>query len=446
MSASDNASDVAERKKLQAELADAKTDLDDHYYSHSMDVREQALDDEAQAYEESLNNYTEKLRDTLDEATSNMELFMQSVTNSVMINADTVKNEYVNTGVVLDEALVSPWNKAIEQMKGFEKDGLSMMNAWTTEEGFFGKFETNATNQLKSPWSAGTDAANAFKNNVKTAMEEVVRQVKSNVATAKTSLSSLYQDIKTTNVKASDDGGNGGNNTGRNNNNSDNNSTYIKGENVKQLQKFLNEGFGTGLSTDGVYGPATKEAVAKAQQTMKSSLGNWVAVNGKYDSDTIGALKSYWSDKASKDRSRREWWDRWKTQLPAAMYAKGTTGTKKDQFAITDESWIGEEITLAAGKNGQLQYLKKGSAVMPADISANLIEWGKLNPNMMMGDNIVKPIVTNVETKNQALNINFDALVKADNITNDVLPEVEKMVSKQLDAFTRKLNYAIKRL
>ena len=108
--------------------------MNDTYYSHAKDQQSQALDDEAQAYEESLNNYIEKLRDTLDEATSNMELFMQSVTNSVMINAETVKNEYVNTGVVLDEALVSPWDAAIEKMKGFEKDGLSMMNALTTEE------------------------------------------------------------------------------------------------------------------------------------------------------------------------------------------------------------------------------------------------------------------------------------------------------------------------
>lgn len=429
LSASDNASDVAERRKLQAELADAKMDLEDHYYDHAKDQQSQALDDEAQAYEESLNNYIEKLRDTLDEATSNMELFMESVTNSVMINAETVKNEYVNTGVVLDEALVSPWNKAIEQMKGFEKDGLSMMNAWTTEEGFFGKFKTNATNQLKSPWSAGTNAANAFKNDVKIAMENVVSTVKSNVADAKKELSSLYEDIQDTDVGGSGNGGNGGNGDNDDNDKKSMHRSGVAGSDFTEHALGLNS---QGLGNEVV----TIDGVKYLKRVKKNSK------TGK-----VTTLYHKLSDLKTINSSGVTYYHGTSKTPNYLYYAKGTTGTKKDQWAVTDESWIGEEITLAAGKNGQLQYLKKGSAVMPADISANLIEWGKLNPNMMNmpnaggGVNIVSNAINKPE-----LNLSFDSLVHVDNCSQDTLKDLEKMVDTKINQFSRNLNYALKRL
>ena len=130
-----------------------------------------------------------------------------------------------------------------------------------------------------------------------------------------------------------------------------------------------------------------------------------------------------------------------------ALYAKGTTGTQKDQWAITDESWIGEEITLAAGKNGQLQYLKKGSAVMPADISANLIEWGKLNPNMMNMPNAGGDVnIINNAVNKPELNLSFDSLVHVDNCSQDTLKDLEKMVDTKINQFSRNLNYALKRV
>ena len=129
-----------------------------------------------------------------------------------------------------------------------------------------------------------------------------------------------------------------------------------------------------------------------------------------------------------------------------SYYAKGTLGTKKDEWAITDESWIGEEITLAAGKNGQLQYLKKGSAVMPADISANLVEWGKLDPNMM---NLTNP-TANINMINNAVsrpefNLTFDSLVHVDHCDEGTLKNLEKMVDTKINDFSKQLNYSIKK-
>ena len=484
LAGSDNAADIAERKKLQAELIDAKTDLEDHYYEHSMDAREQALDDEAQAYEDSLNNYIEKLHLTLGEATENMELFMQSVTSAVMLNAGTVKDEYIATGIVLDEALVSPWDKAIAEIKGFEKDGLSMMNAWTTEEGFFGKFKSDATEQLKSPWVAGTTAAKSFQTDVQTAMEGVESAVRSNVTTAKELLDSLsgqvsdvYQQIKDTEKQVSNlNGGNSGN--GGNGGNGGNISDF-NADDVKMLQQILQKVFGINVNITGSYDATTKAGVQMMQSLLKNTGHYTGSADGLYGAGTYAALSRYVHSnirQASLPANKREQWFNGKavsffsnrsSYIPSALYtnktksgggggkgtytqvarhATGTTGTKKNQWALTDEPEFGDELTLVPGKDGNLSFMRKGTGVVPADLTKRLFELAQMPTNELMNTNIMKPLVTNVETKNQAVQITFESLVKADNITNDVLPEVEKMVSKQLDAFTKKLNYAIKRL
>ena len=189
---------------------------------------------------------------------------------------------------------------------------------------------------------------------------------------------------------------------------------------------------------------------------MKSSgIVPRTTVDGKYTSNAKWALDTYFTTQITRLQSNNDgssmigqgiqYYTQLKNKLPVAFHAKGTLGTKKDEWAITDESWIGEEITLAAGKNGQLQYLKKGSAVMPADISANLVEWGKLDPNMMnmnTGANI--NMISNAIIQPN-YEFNFDSLVHVDHCDEGTLKNLEKMVDTKINDFSRQLNYSIKK-
>ena len=227
---------------------------------------------------------------------------------------------------------------------------------------------------------------------------------------------------------------------GGTNNNPGGGTTVITSAEVTALQKILNKFFNAGVTVDGKYGPRTKQGVANMQVQLNKNFGNKVVdTNGLYDTKTRNALKQYLNA-----RPVSAWFREQNISVPAAMYAKGTLGTKSSGFAITDESWIGEEITLAAGKNGQLQYLKKGSAVMPADISANLVEWGKLNPDMLkvgVGANL--NMINNAVNKPE-FNLSFEALVKAERIDEGTLPEVKKYVSQEINNLIKQMNYAIK--
>ena len=334
-------------------------------------------------------------------------------------------------------------------MKNFGgANGLGVMNSWIAEGGTIYTFSTSATNLLKSPWAEGAKALDSFKTSVTTKMGEVVTNVKSNVDTIAGDLNrikSLYSEINSTTIKAPNDG------DVPDDNNDGNVGNGMSKASVKALQEVLNTVFNFDLDVDGSYGPKTKWAVSKVQDLLLSGRAT-----GEYDAKTKQAIDKYILDKVASWRSSAgssstvgqgiRTYLTARGKLPTEYYAKGTLGTKQSGFAVTDESWIGEEITLAAGKNGQLQYLKKGSAVMPADISTNLVEWGKLNPDMMrvgVGTNL--NMISNAVNKPE-FNMSFDSLVHVDHCDEGTLRDLEKMVDTKINQFSKQMNYAIKKI
>ena len=84
--------------------------------------------------------------------------------------------------------------------------------------------------------------------------------------------------------------------------------------------------------------------------------------------------------------------------------------------------------------------------VVPADITENLMKWGQFTPNMDMSDAVQGiNLMSNVVNKPE-LNLEFDSLLHIDNCTNEVIPEVKKIITEQLENFTKKLNYNLKRV
>lgn len=459
LSGSDDRADMAERRKLEKDLYDSKGDLSDSFYDHAMSARQDALDKEAQAYEESMNNYIEKLRTTLDEATLNMDQFMSYVTNAVMVNAATIEQEYHNTGLEISEDLTTPWHNAAAEMSNYEGNATELLNAWTSEEGFFTKFKTDATDRLTSPWDAGTNAANTFKDNVESAMNSVVEAVKTNVTTATNSLNSLsgkvssvYQDIVDTEKRASN----------LNNGGYDTSSKIpatsedkFNANDVKMLQQILLKVFGQNVNITGLYDMKTKNAVKNMQSTLKKSSHYTGSVDGLYGAGTYDALVKYVNDniRKSRDNKKPSWFkgevvsffQNRSSYVPKNMYAKGTLGTKTNELAIVDE--LGPELIMHADPTtGRLQYLTKGSSVIPSDLTKELMKLAHLGvdgltmPKFDSGINLMSNYISKPE-----LNIAFDSLVHVDNCDEGTLKDLEKMVDNKINQFSRQMNYAIKR-
>lgn len=526
LSGSTDASDVAERRKLEAELYSAQEGLNDTYYGHSKDQQSKALDDEIDSYKSAQDKYLETLRDTL----KNTEDIINQKMSDFLLNADIVLDTLDATtyehSLTLSPYLMKPWQDAAGESTAFKTSVYDNLTSLTNEDGIITLFGNDAKTKLESvfnagstavsnfkttvdteigevknivfnstssltsdlnlpwenatspdspistfstkvgvaingalkdakskveemktaltsPWSVGTNAVNTFSNNAKTALDEVKKKADEAATAISKAANTSVPSYTGSGSSGSGNTGGGGSYTGG--------TKYKTGSNVSALQKFLNQYWNTivynatgssQLSVNGSYGSATTKAVKELQKTVG------VAQSGEWDSTTIYGVYNWYSKKkkemAAHSSSAADY-DRRIKAVPAAIYAKGTLGTKKDEWAYTDEPWFGDEIVLVPGKNGNLQYMRRGTAVMPADISENLMEWGKINPdmsNISSGAHSVN-LMSNYVSKPE-INLSFEALVKADKITEDTLPEVKRFVQQEINGLVKQMNYALK--
>lgn len=127
-------------------------------------------------------------------------------------------------------------------------------------------------------------------------------------------------------------------------------------------------------------------------------------------------------------------------------YAKGTMGTKKDQWAITDEPQFGDELVLVPTAQGNLSYMRKGTSVVPADITKNLVEWGQLDPNMATSSGVGANInIINNAVNKPEIKLDIENFLRCDNVSQDTLPELEKFVNEKMNNLVKQLNYGLKK-
>ena len=417
LSGSTNAADIAERRRLEADLYGAREELDNTYYDHAKESQQNALDAEAEAYEENMTRFVEGLRTSLEDATANMDEFLMGVTSMVMYNADTVLAKYEETNLPLTKELTNPWEEAKKAVGDYSGNALDLMNQWTKEGGFFAQFNASGTTNLESPWSAGTIAANSFKTSVSTVMSGVVSNISSNVRTASGELSKLYQQIQDTERRASSANvvvsGSGGGGSGG----------YVAPQKKYYVTAFLDMGSRSLSVTKSDSNAAAAMSAAKI-----AILGEYEKVKG----NSISAETAW----------QRTW--RNKVEYTTDYYAKGTIGTTRDQWAITDEPQFGDELVLVPGKDGNLSFMRKGTGVVPADMTQKLFELAQIPTSDLMNKNLtaIVPNITKNDFKNE---FNFESLVHVDTVDSDTLPKLEKMVDKKIDDFSKALNYSLKR-
>ena len=127
-------------------------------------------------------------------------------------------------------------------------------------------------------------------------------------------------------------------------------------------------------------------------------------------------------------------------------HAKGTTGTTRDEWTITDEPQFGDELTMYATPEGTLSFMRAGSTVIPADLTRELIDLpnvvdGLINrPNFDSGVNMISTAINKPE-----ITIDVENFLKVDRVDKDTLPQLEAMMDKKIDTFAKQLNYSIKK-
>lgn len=440
LSGSTAAEDIAERKRLEAELRKQQGDLDDTYYDHSMTAQQNALDEEGRYFEEAQQRRIESLEAMLE---NTEELIVNSMMD-VMLNADTVHqtlNEQANTyGVTLSKELTKPWLDASAQAIAWRDELKRDMTegewaAMIGEGGAITAFSNGIATKLGGSWDTVKTKAKAYSDFL------TGTELKNNLSGAVTTFTTYLQkivdkwnEIRNAAVAATavtptvPSGGTGGG-SGGNPTPSPSPTPTPKEESKVKLRGLMQTSREMILGSKN-FVDANTETINGVKYYRDSNTGYY------YKISDLNSNRKY-------DGGRTTGWAIPKGTWFYTKHAKGTLGTTKDEWALTDE--LGPELTMYATPDGTLSFMRAGSTVIPAELTKELMDIGAVGLNGLMkpkfdsGVNVINNAINKPE-----YNFNIEALVKADHIDQNSIKDVEKMVSKQLDEFTRKLNYSLK--
>lgn len=375
ISGDNSASAIAQKKKLQAELAQAKEELEELYYDHSVEKQQDALDKQLEDYQ---NNKQDEM-DALDESLKNEDQIIQDSyatiaanTESLAQNLSDIADKY---GITLSDSVTKPWLEGVDAIGIYQE-----------------KLDTSA--------SAFTEQLRALKQ------ELVDLQVE-----ADKTADSI---IKATNSKK----------------NSTESAKYTPPTPSTPQQSSATE-------------PSTPAAPTKGSSvTVKSSATHFSRDGGsgtRMQSWVPGSTFTVYQATDSEVLiGRNGGYTGWVRLSDIEGYSSGAKSIDKDQFAFLDE--LGEELQLVPDGAGRLSYIKKGTGIIPADLTERLMEWGKLDPSSVLEQS--RPVVSapHVINNNLELNLQVGEVVHIDRADNSSIPNITKAVQDQMDNYMKNIN------
>ena len=403
--AGDNsASAIAERRKLQAELAQAQQEMDDMWYEHGIEEQQKSLDDSLENYKENKEDEKEALDKWLEDEEKVIQASFDLFNSNVDLVSSVLKAFEEEHGIKLTEAITNPWNSGIDAMTAY-RDELEKMKQEQEDakhaDAVQSMIDTIGTVTLES--EEDIKAARAAYDALTDAQKGMVN-IEPLIA-AETALANLK-------------------------------NAPPPPPPIKDPDPDSN------LDPDPKSPPANGSTV-----TVKKSATNFSrdAGNGTKMQPWVpgSSFTVYGSDSDEVLIGKNGGYTGWVKLSDIEGYYKGTTGVKDDQWAFTDE--LGPELTLHAGPNGRLQYLTKGSGVVTADLTKRLMEWGELDPSQVLKNSAPKLGAPHITTNNMEINLRINEVVHIDHADSNSIQDITSAVQKQMDQYMKNVNQSLKR-
>lgn len=371
---------------MQAELAEAQANLEDTYYERSVTNQQDALDKELENFQES----KDKEMEGWDEYLENTEQVVSDSLATVQANTDTVYQTLQTMGqeysLSITESLTSPWKDGAIAIQDFsEKFGLSMSSTVEELQKVAEEYK-KVMDEIDGYGDKVVDKANDnAEKYVQAEKKEPVKEeepVKKEESKNNTEVKALPQNGSTVKVKKT--------------------ATHFGAKSGnKRMASFVP---GSSYTVYGSSGSGNNAQIL-------------IGRNGEYTG--------------------------WVNLKDLEGYAKGTTSLEKSGFIRIDE--LGDELLLGA-KNGRLTYMEKGSGIIPADLTSNLMKWGELNPQDMLDRNRPAVIPSKYIVNNEInLDCSVGTMVNIEHCDQNTLPDVEEIVNKAFDKHMQNLNNSLKR-
>lgn len=115
----DSALAAAQRKKLEEQQAEARRELEEAEYSHSIETQKEALNQQYQAYEDERHTEIEALRLTLQEKDQLLAASLESVKANASLIGQEILLMAQEHGILVSDSLLSAWQAGENAVAGY---------------------------------------------------------------------------------------------------------------------------------------------------------------------------------------------------------------------------------------------------------------------------------------------------------------------------------------
>lgn len=409
----DSAATIAKRKQLEEQLAQARKDLENAEYDHSIEAQENALNKQLEDYEAERNAEIEALRASLEER----ELLIAQSFENVKANADIVGQEiaYIATqhGITVSDAIITSW-----------KNGETAIASYGTvlSEGtsaFIGNI-MGVENEVYALQYKANETANSLAWMFATRADNLVGELASSYYSEE-NLNYMTQALHDSLI-----------------------NTLESGYNISSIMSAL-DGIAGGLN--GVASSAREAAnaiaaVGAAQANVNSDYSDYSNGRTLYKIDGVagGTITSY--NKSDLEKLTKSY-GKGKV-IPA--HADGTRNARKGLRVINEE---GYELVLPKLQSGNYAIGNDGDQILTKDQTDNVYEWSKLTPEDLyqeytpkidfdefvskmrdLAPSVVQldvpdftarqsEIIPNTSNMNTGVNVHYDSLITVNGDVND---------------------------
>lgn len=376
----DSASAKAQIRNLQNQLKEAEQDLQDTKDEHTFDLLQDGYDSAMEKFEQIQEDELYLLNSSLEAQNQAIQDMLAVARDSYQVVYDELGSIAETYGTKLSDDLTNPWKSAQNAVASY-KQAVEELQANVTISTSGVTSVSNNSSDVYFAESSSSVPDNNVQQNYEAQKAAQAAQV---AQTQQSSMSGYVSGISETLQYGS------------------------RGDNVRKLQNVLNAlGYNAG-SVDGIFGANTQAAVKRFQSASGIAVDGVVGVNTK-------------------------------AKFRAKGYAKGALKTIKG-IALTDEEGLGTEAIIT--NQGTLRQLDYGDTVFNNNQVHRL--WDLSNgefPYDLFTNAVTLPdyssqISNMIQPKNIGTTVHFDNLLNVEgNLTEDILPKVQTMISSAISDF-----------
>ncbi|MCM1189327.1 MAG: hypothetical protein NC541_08525 [bacterium] len=312
-----SASTTAKRKKFEQKLSDAKKDLEETEYNHSIETQEDALNKQFEQYEEERNAEIDALRESLNDREKIISDSLTTVKDNASLVGQEIATIAAEHGITVSNTLISSWQSGENAIAGYGEVLSQKTSA------FIGNVK-GVENEVKNLQAKANTTADSLACMFSTKADNLVNELTTSYY-AESNLAYMTQSLRDSLI-----------------------NTLERGYDVSKITSAINS---IKASAD-----AANESVKKLGDIQTTST----TVTKNYSSGGGGGIGS----KA--------------LSYTMMNYATGTRSSKGN-LIVTDEK--GYELKFPKLSSGKYTIANEGTQILTKAQTDNIFEWAKINPN-----------------------------------------------------------------